>query len=155
MAHIRVASTAIIDSPAPSVHAILADYRHGHPAILPRQSFPALEVERGGTGAGTVIRVTMRVLGAERTFRMEVTEPEPGRVLVEKDLASGATTTFTVEPEGGGGRSRVTIATEWTRPGLAGFVEKLLAPGALKRIFAQELELLQQVARRASGSEAP
>ena len=56
-------------------------------------------MEQGGIGAGTVIRFQMSALGQKRTLRAEITEPEPGRVLVETYLDSnGAVTTFTVDP---------------------------------------------------------
>ena len=54
---------------------------HGHPQILPKPPFVSLEVEKGGIGAGTVIRIAMRVLGRLQTFGAVITEPEPGRVL--------------------------------------------------------------------------
>ena len=57
-----------------------------------------MTVEKGGKGAGTVIRVLMNVLGVDRTYYMEVSEPEPGRVLAETDQDAGVTTTFTVKP---------------------------------------------------------
>jgi hypothetical protein len=103
----RVSASAVVRAPAGRVYAILADYRHGHPRIVPRPPFGPLEVEQGGTGAGTVVRFQMRLLGRTRTFRAAVTEPEPGRVLVETDLGRGAVTTFTVDPCGEGQGARV------------------------------------------------
>ena len=79
------------------VYAIIADYHNGHPRILPKPYFVALEVEEGGYGAGTVIRFQMKVMGRLQTFRAEISEPEPGRVLVERDLDTGTTTTFIVD----------------------------------------------------------
>jgi polyketide cyclase/dehydrase/lipid transport protein len=154
-----VKASAIVDAPAAVVYGIIADYRDGHPHILPKSYFTALEVEAGGVGTGTVIRVTMRVLGSTRTFRAAVTEPEPGRVLVERDLESGTTTTFTVEPVDGGAGTRVTFETELgRRGGVAGWLESVLTPSLLKPIYAQELELLRQVAvqraRQARGARS-
>jgi hypothetical protein len=80
------------------VYAILADYRNGRPRILPERYFSNLEVERGRVGAGTVIRFQVRTLGITRSFRGEVTEPKPGRVLVESYPQTGEVTSFTVEP---------------------------------------------------------
>jgi hypothetical protein len=48
-----------------------------------------MDVERGGVGAGTVIRFRLRVFRRTRDFRAEITEPTPGRVLVETDLDHG------------------------------------------------------------------
>src|SRR5687768_6523158 len=120
MSRIQATATAVIDAPADHVYSILADYRNGHPRILPEKYFTNLEVERGGIGAGTIIRVTMGATGTKRTMRMEVSEPVPGRVLAEKDLETGATTTFTVEPVENGRFASVTIDTSYTRGGVAG-----------------------------------
>jgi hypothetical protein len=154
-----ITATAVIDAPAPIIYGIIADYRDGHPRILPKPYFMALDVESGGVGEGTIIRVTMRVLGSTRSFRAAVSEPEPGRVLVERDLESGTVTTFRVEPLEGGARTRVTFETELgRRGGVAGWLEGLLTPSLLKPIYAQELELLRQLAierARRRATDAP
>ena len=77
-----------IDAPAAKVYGILADYRVGHPSILPEQYFGPLVVEAGGEGEGTVIRFTMKAMGKEHTVRARITEPEPGRVLHETAIAN-------------------------------------------------------------------
>src|SRR5215218_6442166 len=111
-----VRASARVNAPAAVVYGIISDYRNGHPHILPKPYFEWLEVEQGGRGEGTVIRFQMRVLGQSRVMRAVVTEPEPGRVLVETDTGgSGPVTTFTVEPEESG--SRVTFSTELTSAG--------------------------------------
>lgn len=145
----RITVTASDDVPAPSasVYAVLADYREGHPAILPKYNFPWLIVEEGGVGAGTVIRFAFRLPGARRLVRAAVTEPEPGRLLAERDLESGALTTFRVEPSPDGRESRVTIGTTWERAGLAGWIERLLAPSFLQRVYAEELANLSVYCR--------
>lgn len=80
----QVASaTKIIKAPVEVIYKILADYRSGHPLILPRKYFHSLEVEEGRFGEGTVIRFQMRLLGQTRSFRLLNTEPEPGRILQE------------------------------------------------------------------------
>jgi hypothetical protein len=48
-----VASAHIAAAPA-QVYAIIANYREGHPRILPKE-FSGLTVEQGGIGAGTII----------------------------------------------------------------------------------------------------
>ena len=147
MPQISAAASAVINSGPETVYSLLADYRDGHRKILPERYFQALEVERGGTGAGTRIRVQMRVLGKTRTFRAEVSEPEPGRMLAETDPESGAVTTFTVAPvDGSGARASVTIATEWTARGPAALMERLLAPPLLRRIYVEELRNLARCA---------
>src|ERR1044072_1519141 len=111
-----VKASAQVEAPAEVVYNIIADYRNGHPHILPKQYFEWLEVEQGGRGEGTVIRFQMRVLGQTRVLRAVVTEPEPGRVLVETDTGgAGPVTTFTVEPEESG--SRATFRTGRTPAG--------------------------------------
>ena len=143
---LHTSATAFVSAPAPRVYALLADYHGGHPRILPPRWFAALHVEEGGTGAGTRIRVHMRVMGRERVMRMQVSEPEPGRVLAERDLDTGALTTFRVAPGPGG--TRVTIATEWTpRRGLRGWMERRAAPRFLRRVYAAELQRLVDALR--------
>lgn len=143
----HVEASVIIKAPADRVYAILADFHDGHRRILPPGYFQSLQVEEGGVGAGTVINYQMRVLGQTRTNRARVTEPEPGRVLVETDLRSGTVTTFTVRPLDDGRRSYVTIATEVkAQRGVARWLEGLLTPVLLRPIYAQELALLRDLA---------
>src|SRR5262249_3682655 len=93
-----VSASALIAADPKRLYHILSDYRTGHPRILPRE-FGDIVVERGGTGDGTVIRFQMRILGKTQTFRAAISEPEPGRVLMETDLETNhAVTTFTVDP---------------------------------------------------------
>jgi len=150
----HVNSSALIQAPADRVYAILRDYRDGHPRILPAGRFPLLKIEAGGIGAGTELRVAMRLLGKTMNFRMVVTEPEPGRVLMESDAAAGTVTTFTVEPEAGYTQARVTIATEWpARPGVLGALERLIIPPAMRRVFDEELGLLAALAEEGGAGD--
>lgn len=146
MAHHTISAAALIRAPATQVYAIIADYDHGHPRILPKPPFVSLEVEQGGIGAGTIIRVHMRVLGRLQTFRATITEPEPGRVLVET-IDNGTITTFMVEPREHGQHAHVTIATDLaTRPGLAGRLEAWLTTRLLRPAYEKELAQLAVVA---------
>ncbi len=147
MPQIRVSQSSIISAPAPVVYGIIADYREGHPAILPPRYFESLEVERGGSGAGTRIRFRMRAFGTARTVRADITEPVPGRELLETDLATGAATRFLVEPAQDGRASRVTFETTWTKDGVSGWVERCLAPRYLRQVYRAELVLLDAEAR--------
>ncbi len=154
MARIRAASSAIIDAPPEQVYAIITDYRTGHPRILPKEHFRDLQVEQGGVGAGTIITFALRSGGSERRYRMAVSEPEPGRVLMESDTASTLTTTFTVTPANEGKQARVEIATEWdASKGIGGIIEKLLYPAGMKRIYDKELRQLAEVVRSINPSE--
>jgi hypothetical protein len=154
MSQQRVEASGEVPAPPSRVYAILSDYREHHPRILPRQ-FRKLEVEEGGTGAGTVFRLEMEVLGKHRSTRGTVTEPEPGRVLAEAYPENEAVTTFTLDPAPAG--TRVTIATEWTpRPGLLGRLESFMTGALLRRIYAEELKLLAAYAQeQIAGAERP
>jgi hypothetical protein len=125
----HVTASARIDAPAAQVYAILADYHSGHPRILPSPPFLGLQVEEGGVGAGTRVNFQMRIYGTTQSFRAAVTEPEPGRVLVETNLGDGgAVTTFTVDAIEGGQHANVTIVTEGRteRAGVSGAIEERL-----------------------------
>lgn len=144
--HIITAS-AIIPARRERVYSIIANYNDGHARIVPRQ-FSHLVVEQGGVGAGTVIRYQMRLLGKRETFRAAITEPEPGRVLMETDLdTNGAVTTFTVDPGTAPADSRVTISTTLAvRTGFLGWIEKTISTLLLRPLYVQELANLARVA---------
>jgi hypothetical protein len=142
----QVEVSRVIDAPPAVIYAIIADYRNSHPRILPKPEFAEMVVEQGGTGAGTVIRVTMQVMGSRQTSRLTVSEPEPGRVIQEED--AGLVTTFTVTPLEDGRRSQVTIATAWRKPGLVGVIERLINPLVARGLYRRELELLAAEAEK-------
>jgi hypothetical protein len=145
MSEARVEVSKEMNFPPASIYAVLVDYQRHHPNILPRQYFTDLEVVAGGQGAGTQVQVRMRVMGVEREFLMTIAEPEPGRVLTETDDESGVVTSFTVEPVKDGQTSRVTIASRFTTgPGLAGLMEKVGTQTITRRIYKEELELLER-----------
>ncbi len=128
------------------IYSIIADYRTGHPKILPKPEFAEMVVEQGGMGAGTVIRVTTQAMGRQQQMRMTVSEPQPGRVIQEEN--ENVVTTFTVTPLDGGSRSQVTIATTWRRPGFAGMVERLINPLVARGLYRRELALLATEAEK-------
>jgi hypothetical protein len=136
-------ASKIINAPAALLYEILADYRNHHPRILPKPYFLSLEVEEGGFGAGTIIDFKMRILGQTRSFRSLITEPEPGKVLVETDLASHVATRFIVFPLENEARSQVTIITELQgRNRVENFFAKLM----LQKVYVKELEQLAHLA---------
>lgn len=146
-------ASAVIDASPEEVYRLIADYHTGHPRILPKRYFRDLTVEEGGYGAGTIIRFKTRAGGIERPYRMAVTEPQPGRVLVETDTTptSSLATTFTVTPVADGRQAQVEIATEWDASGgIAGLMERLFYPPGMRRIYRQELRQIADVA--ASGA---
>lgn len=142
----------MINAPAKVVYGIIADYRVGHPSILPKQYFGPIEVLKGGNGAGTQIRFQMMAPGRKDTFIADITEPEPGSLLVEshhleeKPSAKSATT-FRVEPVDDGHKSRVSFATEIQ---VSNWLEGFLAGTFLRRVYAAELKQLAVVAENNS-----
>lgn len=144
---LRVDATADIGAPAGDVYRMIADYHEGHTRIIPPRYFRNLRVERGGYGAGTDITFDMTVLGKTHHTRGHVTEPEPGRVLVETYPETNTETTFVVEPLGST-RSRVTIATTLpARPGVRGWLERAFTTSFLRRVYAAELAQLDEQVR--------
>lgn len=131
---------------------ILTDYREGHPNIIATQAFSDFQVESGGKGAGTVFHFTFRAVGVTRKMRQIVSEPEPGRVLVEADIDGPTRTTFTLTPVDGSCQTRVVITTnQATSPGVTGVMERLLAPmvaPTMRRLYLEELARLETLAQR-------
>ncbi|HMP02511.1 MAG TPA: SRPBCC family protein [Gemmatales bacterium] len=145
---LRFTASTTIPAPPARAYGIIADYHQGHPRIVPPKYFTGLIVEEGGIGAGTVIRVQMRVLGIRQEFRARITEPEPGRLLVETSDDGQITTSFLVEPHANGTACEVTLTTEMPRRrGLAGFLQRQFLGWLLRRMFAEELRLLAEVCR--------
>ncbi|HEX2033922.1 MAG TPA: SRPBCC family protein [Chloroflexota bacterium] len=149
MSQIRFGAERLIDAPAAVVYHCIADYREHHrPGGFLPPAFTDLQVERGGVGAGTVIRFTMALGGRRRTVTAQVTEPQPGRVLVETEANGGIQTTFTVEPHGQEGRqARVRFDTVMEAGGLEGLLTRLLAPRLLGPVYADELTRLERLAQ--------
>ena len=135
----------VMNVPAELAYHLIADYREHHrpEGFLP-PVFSDLVVEQGGVGAGTVIHFTSRLGGRAQTMTAAITEPEPGRVLVE--TSPGVQTTFTVEPAGGG-QTRVRFDTVLEAGGIAGLLTRLFARGMLRPVYADELERLERYAQ--------
>ena len=142
MAAHQLSASALIQAAPQDIYAIIADYHDGHTRIVPKPPFVSVDVEQGGVGAGTVIKVVIRLLGKNQTYRATVTEPEPGRVLVETN-ENGYVTSFTVEPREGGKQAYVTIATDMSGKG---FLERWLMTRLLRPVYVKELEQLATVA---------
>jgi hypothetical protein len=142
MSRLHVSAERTGPAPAEAVYALLADYRVGHPSILP-PSFSDLTVLRGGTGAGTKIRFSLKFAGRNQEIEARVQEPEPGRVLTETYPDKSAVTSFTVDPAGN--QSRVRIETSWEASrGLVGLIERLMAPRLFRKLYTQELDLIER-----------
>ena len=146
MSNQKFSVSKLINSPAKIVYSIIADYNNGHPRILPKPPFVSLEVEKGGIGSGTEMIVKMEMFGKVQTFRAVVTEPEPGRVLVET-TDTGYITTFTIDPRDDNKNSYVTFTTELAiNSGIMKRFEFWITSKLLKPVYKKELEILSEVA---------
>ena len=105
-------------------------------------AFSAFEIHRGGVGAGTEASWTVDLGGHSRRMSATITEPEPGRRLVE--TGDGVVTTFTVVPSNGG--CVVRFDTEFDEPGLGGIFLRLFIRRMLGPLYADELERLDAYA---------
>jgi uncharacterized protein YndB with AHSA1/START domain len=144
MATVTAAAEHTIDAPADVVYGYLADM-HQHPRFLP-QAFSHYQVVEGGVGAGTVTQFKVTAGGRTREYRTRITEPEPGKTLVETDTRSSLVTTFSVLPQDG--KSLVRISSSWDGAGgIGGFFERTFAPRMLRKIFLDELDRLNAYAR--------
>lgn len=149
MSNVTASASRRIAAPADVVYRCIADYREHHQRFLP-SAFSEYAVEAGGEGAGTIVRFALSVGGRTRRYRMRVDEPQPGRVLTESDTGSSLVTTFSVTPSEGG--SETSIESSWEGAGgVGGFFEKRFAPGALRRLYDEELGRLDTYARQQAG----
>ena len=144
MSHVEIVESALVKAPPARAYALIADYRDGHRRIVPPRAFKWLRVDSGGTGAGTAIAFEMRVLGTSTVARAMVSEPQPGRVLVETDVDGRVITTFTVDPRGPSA-CHVTIATTVRpRAGIAGWIEAFVTRRSLPPLYREELQRLAE-----------
>lgn len=153
MKQIFAQAEAILSARPKAIYDAIADYEHGHPNIIPPESFSDLRVEQGGYGAGTIIRFKVKALGIVTEMHARISEPEPGRVLVEQDIDAtrNVVTTFTVIPLEDNQQARVIISTTMNAsPGLAGLVERILIPRINGRIYRKELRLLEAFAQKST-----
>jgi len=135
-----ISASRVIHAPAQAVYDVIADYRVAHPAVLPESFFESMTVEEGGYGAGTVVLLKGKAFGKVQTMRQRVTEPEPGRVIKEADVDSTQYTTFTFDPLGEA-QTRLTIYSSFpVKPGIRGWVERLLVPMLLRPVYNEELD---------------
>ena len=132
----------MIPAPAAAVYGLLVDYRDGHPRILP-PAFSNFTVLQGGLGAGTRIGFTLTLGGRAQEIEARVDEPEPGRVLTETYPHKGAVTRFTVDAAGS--QCHLQIETSWEPSSwVAGLIERLVAPGLFRKLYADELDLIER-----------
>jgi hypothetical protein len=142
----RLEQSAEVNAPAELTYKILADFQH-HDRITPKPPFSPLVVEQGGVGAGTVIHFRITLLGRTDTCHSVITEPQPGRVMVETETNRNTVTTFTVDPSAVSGRSRVTISCAFQgRAGIFGAVERWIVTRLMTPVLAKEIRLLEEYA---------
>jgi len=143
-----VSASRVVSASAAVAYRLIANYQGGHQRILPEKYFDKLRATKGGYGDGTEIAFEMYPFGMKRAAqqaRARVTEPEPGRVLVETDLDRGFVTTFTVDAVSET-KSRVQFVTTVPRkPGVLGAIEKLLTTLFLRTVYEEELEQFSRV----------
>lgn len=152
---IRIQASHEIDAPPQAIYNVIADYRVGHQAILPRPAFEEMVVEEGGFGAGTVIRLRVRIFGKAYFYHQRVTEPEPGRVIQETDIDTGQLTRFFIDPLNNGQRTRVTIYSEFPAQSKAFiFLERIMHQFITKRLFNIELRQLEAFVKTQAGVQA-
>jgi hypothetical protein len=139
---LNVIASAEIEASAEEIYAVFSDYEVAHKAILPKPYFAEMVVLAGGQGAGTVVDVHLEVFGSKKTYHLTVTEPKPGRLLVETDYKTGERTHFIMEPLPNG-NTMVTLDSKFkTSTGFAGLIERLITPPVTRYIFKKELENL-------------
>jgi len=135
----------LIAAPADLLYHLIANYRdHHRPSGFLPAAFSGLTIHSGGVGAGTDVSWVLEAGGRRRTIRALVTEPEPGRTLVE--TSPGIETTFNVEPAPNG--SLVRFTTVLDEPGIGGLLTRLFAPRLIRPIYDDELARLDAYARR-------
>jgi hypothetical protein len=150
MAALVVTAERTMHAPADVVYRCIADMREHHAKFLP-PAFSDFEVESGGVGAGTIIRYKLTAGGRTRPYRVQVAEPEPGRVLTESDSGSSSVTTFTVIPQGSASQAR--ISCTWNGAGgIGGFFERLFATRVMHGILVDELARLDTYAQQQPAS---
>jgi hypothetical protein len=140
----RFSAERVINAPADIVYRCLADYTHHHrPGGFLPPAFSNQQILSGGVGQGTVIRLRVSLAGRTSTMTARISEPEPGRVLVED--SQSVQTTFTVQPEAD--QSRVRFDTVLRAGGLEGLLNKVFAARLLHPLYADELERLERYAQ--------
>ncbi|MCA9914565.1 MAG: SRPBCC family protein [Anaerolineae bacterium] len=144
-----IEQSAIIHAPSDLVYSIVADYEVGHRAILPKPYFQEMVVEEGGYGAGTVIRLKMVVMGQTFNYHMRVTEPEPGRIIQESDQDTAQWSRFVLDEVSDNTQTRITIQSEFPlMPGFMGWMQRLTTPMIVRKIYREELAILNRYAQQ-------
>lgn len=146
MAEIRVAVERVIAAAPERVYRYIADYRQHHGNWLPPE-YSSYRAQAPGDDGASDVFYHLKTGSRERDYHMRVTEPTPGRTVMERDTGSSLEKTWTVEPAGD--ESRVRIETRWQGAGgIGGFFERTFAPRVLSALYAVELKRLDDYARQ-------
>jgi hypothetical protein len=145
MGEIAVVVEQTYDAAPGKVFTALADYVNVRPNILAPE-FTDYQVLERGVGAGTRIGYNLHATKKRvRAVEAAVTEPTPGRQLLETDSRSSLLVLWDVVAADGGG-SRVTVRVNWQGAGgVGGFFERRFAPAGIRRIYTTELGRLGTV----------
>jgi Polyketide cyclase / dehydrase and lipid transport len=144
-------ASRLLNAPADVIYHCIADYREHHrPGGFLPPAFTDFVIDRGGVGAGTELRWVVMLGNQRRPMNAVVTEPDPGRRLVE--TGSGVETTFSVEPAESG--TLVRFTTQLDEGGLGGVLTRLFGARLMGPLYADELGRLEAYAQ-AHGPTAP
>jgi len=130
-----------VAAPPRDIYARLADYRQQHSHVLP-SAYHEYTVESGGQGAGTIVSWVLHVGNHRRPYRMQVSEPQAGELLVEQDTNSSFRNEWRVLAEGSGTRVRLSTTWEQRSHGFPAIFERLFAPRSLSRLHQETLRRL-------------
>jgi Polyketide cyclase / dehydrase and lipid transport len=140
----RISAQRLIDAPAEVLYHCISDYvQHHRPEGFLPPAFSDLEILRGGVGAGTEVRWVINAGGRRRAVSATISEPVPGRRLVE--TGSEIETTFMVEPTSRG--TWVRFDTTIDDGGLQGVLTRLFAARMFVPVYEEELRRLEVYAR--------
>lgn len=143
METIIIEASRVIPANIKTVYDVIADYEGGHQAILPKPAFREMNVLEGGYGAGTRLRVHVRIWGQSYYYNQIVEEPEPGRVILERDLDTGQYTTFTLDSLSDNSTKVTITSVNPLSEGIKGFLERISQPTIISNLFKQELRNLE------------
>jgi uncharacterized protein YndB with AHSA1/START domain len=138
-ARLSVEVERTVDAPMERVWALLRDYRVARPRWL-TERFSDYAVQERPEGAGTVIEYQLRVGRHQRRHVIAVQEPVPGRMLRERDRTSAFVSTWTLTPGGEGERTVVRLAVALRDPQTSGWLARVRARRAVRRLCGQLLE---------------
>lgn len=148
MQTITIEMSNIIPAPIETVYSVIADYKVGHQAILPKPAFREMKVLEGGYGAGTRLSVHVRLWGQSYYYDQIVEEPIRGQVLVEREMNTGQVTRFTLKSLSDTQTQVTIMSVNPLSSGFKGFLERISQPMIIRNLFKIELENLADYVTR-------